>query len=165
MFFCIFSANRVRFCRLIIEKNLPRWNALGCGNIIFIGITRKVIISTRAFIRVFILRVTFIFVFTFLSLWQVFSHRLFCLCLQPWIVADCKTVGFFFSKSVKKSVKRTAFLRLSPVSLSVFRLVSDLLFDCSRLLKYAKIQTVLQSRIVGMFRSKQELRVSPRRRL
>ena len=34
----------------------------------------------------------------------------------------------------------------SPVSLSVFSLVPDLLFDCSRLLEYAKIRTVLQSR-------------------
>ena len=34
---------------------------------------------------------------------------------------------------------------LSPVSLSVFSLVPDLLFDCSRLLEYAKIRTVLQS--------------------
>ena len=31
------------------------------------------------------------------------------------------------------------------VSLSVFSLVPDLLFDCSRLLEYAKIRTVLQS--------------------
>ena len=36
---------------------------------------------------------------------------------------------------------------LSPVSLSVFSLVPDLLFDCSRLLEYAKIRTVLQSTI------------------
>ena len=35
--------------------------------------------------------------------------------------------------------------RLSPVSLSVFSLVRDLLFDCSRVLEYAKIRTVLQS--------------------
>ena len=34
---------------------------------------------------------------------------------------------------------------LSPVSLSVFSLVPDLLFDCSRVLEYAKIRTVLQS--------------------
>ena len=46
---------------------------------------------------------------------------------------DCKTVGLFFSKSVKKSVKR----RVS--------LVPDLLFDCSRVPEYAKIRTVLQS--------------------
>ena len=32
--------------------------------------------------------------------------------------------------------------RLSPVSLSVFRLVLDLLFDCSRVLEYAKTRTV-----------------------
>ena len=37
------------------------------------------------------------------------------------------------------------FWRLSPVSLSVFSLVPDLLFDCSRVLEYAKIRTVLQS--------------------
>ena len=47
---------------------------------------------------------------------------------------DCKTVGFF-SKSVKKSVKRGV------------SLVPDLLFDCSRVLEYAKIRTVLQSRM------------------
>ena len=67
----------------------------------------------------------------------------------------------FFSKSVKKSVKRgvrvlrvrgvwglkcEAKENLSPVSLSVFSLVADLLFDCSRVLEYAKIRTVLQSR-------------------
>ena len=67
----------------------------------------------------------------------------------------------FSSKSVKKSVKcgGTVLLarsarahtpygrvrRLSPVSLSVFSLVLDLLFDCSRVLEYAKIRTVLQS--------------------
>ena len=39
--------------------------------------------------------------------------------------------------------------RLSPVSLSVFSLVPDLLFDCSRLLEYARIRTVLQSRRGG----------------
>ena len=63
----------------------------------------------------------------------------------------------FFSKSVKKSVKgdvrvlrarsaRASHPRLSPVSLSVFGLVPDLLFDCSHVLEYAKIRTVLQSR-------------------
>ena len=73
---------------------------------------------------------------------------------------DCKTVGFF-SKSVKeigtawrKSLTRPWGLwgerkkRLSPVSQSVFSLVPefpDLLFDCSRVLEYAKIRTVLQS--------------------
>ena len=64
---------------------------------------------------------------------------------------------FFFSKSVEKSVKRAVrVLRaqsarvsfsVSPqVSLSVFSLVPDLLFDCSRVHEYAKIRTVLQSR-------------------
>ena len=73
---------------------------------------------------------------------------------------------FFFSKSVKKSVKRGVRVlrarsarasharracearekkRLSPVSLSVFSLVPDLLFDCSRVLECAKIRTVLRS--------------------
>ena len=69
-------------------------------------------------------------------------------------IVDCKTVGFFFSKSVKKSVKRGVIVlrarsaramceregkrRLFPVSLSVFSLVPDLLFDCSRVLKFLK---------------------------
>ena len=43
------------------------------------------------------------------------------------MILDCKTVGFFFSKSVKKSVKH------------------GLLFDCSHVLEYAKTRTVLQS--------------------
>ena len=47
----------------------------------------------------------------------------------------------FFSKSVKKSVKRAV-----RVSLSVFSLVPDLLFDYSCVLEYAKIRTVLQSK-------------------
>ena len=36
-------------------------------------------------------------------------------------------------------------MHLSPVSLSVFSIIPDLLFDCSRVLEYAKIRTVLQS--------------------
>ena len=43
--------------------------------------------------------------------------------------------------------KKPYFYRLSLVSLSVFSLVPDLLFDCSRVLEYAKIQTVLRSRL------------------
>ena len=82
------------------------------------------------------------------------------------MVQTAKQSIFFFSKSVKKSVKRNVsvlgarsaralhahwacegiFQRLSPVSLSVFSLVPDLLFDCSRVLEYAKIRTVLHSR-------------------
>ena len=69
---------------------------------------------------------------------------------------DCKTVAFFrkrsqeISKAWRKSLTRAKRVRrekkrLSPVSLSVFSLVPDLLFDCSRLLEYAKIRTVLQS--------------------
>ena len=34
---------------------------------------------------------------------------------------------------------------LSPVLLSIFSLAPDLLLDCSKVLEYAKIQTVLQS--------------------
>ena len=43
--------------------------------------------------------------------------------------------------------KRTVrIFSVSPqVSLSVFSLVPDLSFDCSRVLEYAKIRTVLQS--------------------
>ena len=70
------------------------------------------------------------------------------------VAIDCKTVGFF-SKSVKKSVKRgvrvlrarSARASHAPVSLSVFSFVPDLLFDCSRVLEYAKIRTVLQSTV------------------
>ena len=35
----------------------------------------------------------------------------------------------------------------TPVSLSVFSLIPDLLFDFSRVLEYAKIRTVLQSKL------------------
>ena len=40
---------------------------------------------------------------------------------------------------------RAKLASLTPVLLSVFSLVPDLLFDCSRVLEYAKIRTVLQS--------------------
>ena len=91
---------------------------------------------------------------------------------------DCKTVGFFkiskeIGKAWRKSLTRAKRAsntrpqgvlgeskknRLSPVSLPVFSLVADLLFDCSHVLEYAKIPTVLQSismlslRIVNRFR-------------
>ena len=42
----------------------------------------------------------------------------------------------------RKSLKREA---REPHTLSVFSLVPDLSFDCSRVLEYAKIRTVLQS--------------------
>ena len=69
---------------------------------------------------------------------------------------DCKTVSLFrkisqdIGKAWRKSLTRAKRVRrekksLSPVSLSVFILVPDLLFDCSRLLEYAKIRTFLQS--------------------
>ena len=47
-------------------------------------------------------------------------------------------------RSARASHARKAY-SVSPQSLSVFSLVPDLLFDCSRLLEYAKIRTVLQS--------------------
>ena len=51
-------------------------------------------------------------------------------------------------KAWRKSLTRASLTRrerLSPVSLSVFSLIPDLLFDYSRVLEYPKIQTVLQS--------------------
>ena len=106
---------------------------------------------------------------------------------QFFMALSCKLLGsptvnfpprlqnsrFFFSKSVKKSVKRgVRVLRARSarasharraceareVSLSVFSLIPDLLFDCSRVLEYAKIRTVLQSispleRISGSLRA------------
>ena len=75
-------------------------------------------------------------------------------------VVDCKTAGFFLkiSKEIGKvwrksltRANRASLTRLSPVSLSVFSLVPDLLFDCSRVLEYGKMRTVLQSNRVGMF--------------
>ena len=64
-------------------------------------------------------------------------------------VVDYKTVGFFLkiSKEIGKAWRKS----LTPVSLSVFSLVPDLLFNCSRVLEYAKMRTVLQSNCVGMF--------------
>ena len=54
---------------------------------------------------------------------------------------DCKTVGFFLkiSQDIGKA------WRMSLTRASLFSLVQDLLFDCSRVLEYAKIRTVLQS--------------------
>ena len=42
------------------------------------------------------------------------------------------------------------FQRLSPVSLSVFSLAQDLLFDCSHALEYAKVRTVVQLKETAM---------------
>ena len=79
-----------------------------------------------------------------MSQWQfLFPSFLSSLGKVGWVFIsiDCKTVGFFLkiSKEIGKA------WRLSPVSLSVFSLIPDLLFDCSRVLEYAKIRTVLQS--------------------
>ena len=49
----------------------------------------------------------------------------------------CKTVGFFSQN------RFSVIERLYRVSLSVFSLAPDLLFDCSRVVEYAKIRTVL----------------------
>ena len=61
-------------------------------------------------------------------------------------MVDCKTVGFFFlkiSKEIGKAWRKS--LACAKLQLSIFSLVPDLLFDCSRVLEYAKIRTVLQS--------------------
>ena len=60
---------------------------------------------------------------------------------------DCKTVGFFLkiSKEIGKAWRKSL-TRLTR-QLSVFSLVADLLFDGSRVLEYATIRTVLQSRL------------------
>ena len=49
--------------------------------------------------------------------------------------------SFFFLKINKEFGKAWRKRPLSPVSLSVFSLVPDLLFDCSLVLEYAKIRT------------------------
>ena len=51
----------------------------------------------------------------------------------------------FFLK-ISKEIGKAWHKRLSPVSLSVFSLIPDLLFNCSCVLEYAKIWTVLQSK-------------------
>ena len=48
-------------------------------------------------------------------------------------------------QNVRLLFQNTYFQCLSPVSLSVFSLVLDLLFDCLCVLEYAKMRTVLQS--------------------
>ena len=53
-----------------------------------------------------------------------------------------KEIGKAWRKSPTRAIGREC---LSPVSLSVFSLVPDLLFDYSRVLEYEKIRTVLQS--------------------
>ena len=74
--------------------------------------------------------------------------------LLTLILLDCKIVGFAFcGLKIGFSVAKASHTRdgLSPVSLSLFSLASDLLFDCSRVLEYPKIQTALQSMIVWRF--------------
>ena len=77
------------------------------------------------------------------------SYNLFGFAVRE---VDCKTVGFS-PKSVKKSVKhgvrvshgRSAQASPLPSLTLCFHPVPDLLFDCWRLLEYAKLRTVLQS--------------------
>ena len=63
---------------------------------------------------------------------------------------DYKTVGFFLkiSKEIRKAWHKSL-VRAKHVSLTrpCFSLVPDLLFDCSRVLEYEKIQTFLQSSV------------------
>ena len=59
-----------------------------------------------------------------------------------------KEIGKAWRKSLEREARdrKAREKRLSPVSLSVFNLVPDLSFDCLRVLQYAKIRSVLQSR-------------------
>ena len=59
---------------------------------------------------------------------------------------DCKTDGFFLkiSKEIDKACRKS--LTRAKHALSVFSLVPDLLFHCSRVLEYAKIRTILESK-------------------
>ena len=50
---------------------------------------------------------------------------------------------------IGRNIGRVRRVSVSPVSLSVFSLVPDLLFDGSRVLEYAKMRTVLQSKPNG----------------
>ena len=78
--------------------------------------------------------------------------------LQSTVCARLQNSRVFFlkiskeiGKAWRKSLTRASLTRqerLSPVSLSVFSLIPDLLFDCSRVLEYAKTRTVLQSMFV-----------------
>ena len=63
------------------------------------------------------------------------------------MLLDCKTVGFF-SKSVKKSVKRGVRVLRARSARASHAHGRDLLFDFSRVLEYAKIRTVLQSTVL-----------------
>ena len=68
---------------------------------------------------------------------------------------DCKKVGFFLKiskeigKAWRKTLSREAREPRTPYGRvrreTVFSLVPDILFDCSRVFEYAKIRTVLQS--------------------
>ena len=54
-------------------------------------------------------------------------------------------------KAWRKSLTRACEAKeKKPVSLSVFSLVPDLLFDCPRVLEYEKIRSVLQSKVIPL---------------
>ena len=80
-------------------------------------------------------------------------------CHRSNVKLDCKTVGLFL-KIRKASVKRGVRVlgaRSARVSHARrFSLVPDLLFDCSRVLEYAKMRIVLQSNVKQLYYSKQE---------
>ena len=90
----------------------------------------------------------------------------YIICSNRWHLG-CKTVGFFLKiskeigKAWRKSLvrakrasltgwvkreKKNVFLASLPNLALCFQPCPDLLFDCSRVLEYAKIRTVLQSR-------------------
>ena len=67
--------------------------------------------------------------------------------MQIYRSARPQNSRFFFLK-ISKEIGRRCEARAGDretLLLSVFTLVPDLLFDCSRVLEYAKIRTVLQS--------------------
>ena len=76
--------------------------------------------------------ITWNFVTFFVLLWSSAFTKL-----------DCKTVGFFLkiSKEIGKAWRKS----LTCAKARRVWGVADLLFDCSRVLEYAKIRTVLQS--------------------
>ena len=118
---------------------------------------------------------SFCFCFFFLRDKRRVSFAFVRLVVLPAI--DCKTVGFFSSKSfqpsfrvpqarsagashTRKTCEAREKKRLSPVSLSVFALAPDLLFDCSQVFEYTKRRTVLKSMpatyLAGAFNLKQQ---------
>ena len=88
--------------------------------------------------------------FTFIILIQVHTGLLLRFEYLKHLI-DCKTVGFFLkiSKEIGKAWRKSL-TRANRASLS---LVPHLLFDCSHVLEYAKIRTVLQSKHLKVFKA------------